>query len=231
MIRAHHGPDQYERLSSIVERREHETAWQSLRRILMNQDLSSLNSILDRTWGDLSKATGEPRHPYRLGQFATVVAGRGVDVRTVVLRQVDRGKRQLRFFADGRSEKIAEIATDSRVAWVFYDPMLRVQLRWWGQATAVMDGAVVDDAWAGLNATQREEFTCTASPGTILGEGWDRPETPPKRLALDEARKWFCVVEVTVQRLDWLMLDAAGHMRARFELGDGAEPAASWVVP
>ncbi len=197
----------------------------------MNENVFTLTSILDRSWRDLAMAIGEPRHPFRLGQFATVVPDRGVDVRTVVLRRVDRDLRQLWFYSDRRSDKIAEIAADPRVSWMFYDPMMRVQLRWSGRAQAILDGEIIEECWTGLNGTQREEFMHAASPGTILAGGVEGPTVSANRRSVEEASAWFCVIEVTVSRLDWLKLDVSGHLRARFDWNSSGESVADWVVP
>ncbi|HPF41789.1 MAG TPA: pyridoxamine 5'-phosphate oxidase family protein [Phycisphaerae bacterium] len=192
---------------------------------------SNLESILHQSWSDLEKATGEPNHPCRLGQLATVHAERGVAVRTVVLRRVDRHARRILCFADARSEKIHEIEADPRVAWLSYDSMMRMQIRWSGRANVIFDGDIVDDCWAKLNETQRDEYACAASPGTVLKEGWDRPGTPPVRLSAEEARRWFCLIEVCVNRLDWLQLNPTGHLRARFKWEPTGTLHSTWVVP
>lgn len=197
----------------------------------MADDDSRLESLLDRAWTDLDRATGEPNHPCRLGQLGTVHAERGIAMRTVVLRKVNRRERRIWCFADSRSDKIHEIEADPRVAWLAYDPMMRVQLRWSGRASVVVEGDLVDACWAALNETQRDEYAYAASPGTVLREGWDRPETPPKRLSPEEARRWFCLIEVTVSRLDWLQLNPTGHLRARFKWDSSGELLAAWVVP
>ncbi|MCB9854420.1 MAG: pyridoxamine 5'-phosphate oxidase family protein [Phycisphaerales bacterium] len=192
---------------------------------------SKLEKLLQSTWTDLEKATGEPNHPCRLGQIATVHSERGVAVRTVVLRKVDRHGRRLWCFADSRSDKIHEIEADPRVAWLSYDSMMRVQLRLSGRASVVTEGDIVDTSWASLNDTQRDEFACAASPGTVLKEGWDRPETPPNRLSAAEARRWFCLIEIFVGRVDWLQLNPTGHLRARFKWDGAGDLHSAWVVP
>lgn len=197
----------------------------------MADDHSKLDAIVDRAWSDLEKATGEPGHPYRLGELATVHPERGVAARTVVLRRVDRAGRRFWCFADRRSDKILEIEADPRIAWVSFDPMMRIQLRWSGRARVVVDGELVDASWAGMNDTQRDEYACAASPGTVLNEGWDRPETPPKRVAPQEARQWFCMIEILVERLDWLALNPVGHQRARFKWDSSGAMRSAWVAP
>lgn len=197
----------------------------------MTEDDSKLDAILQRAWTDLEKATGEPNHPFRLGQLATVHPDRGVAVRTVVLRKVDRNARCIWCFADHRSDKIVEIEADPRIAWVSYDPMMRVQLRWSGCAAIVVTDALVDASWASLNDTQRDEYSRAASPGSVLSDGWDRPETPPTRLSEEEARRGFCMIEIRVARLDWLQLNPTGHVRARFHWEASGELRSAWVVP
>ena len=50
----------------------------------------------------------------------------------------------------------------------------------------------------------------------------------PTEAELEPARGNFAVLLVTLEELDWLHLDHAGHRRARFDLGSGV---GQFVVP
>jgi hypothetical protein len=59
------------------------------------------------------------------------------------------------------------------------------------------------------------------------------PVPAPPPAPQDEAAGWahFAVVTLRVEALDWLLLDAAGHRRARFAWDEAGALAAGWIAP
>ena len=75
----------------------------------------------EEIWKTLVRATVDKKHPWRVVGFST--AGlKGPQVRSVILRAVNTDSHQLVFYTDRRSQKMADIAHDSRVALLFWNP-------------------------------------------------------------------------------------------------------------
>ncbi len=165
----------------------------------------------------------------RHGGFHTpVVASVGPDglpeVRTVVLRNAARDRAELTFHTDRRSPKIAQLKTQPRVQWLFYDAHARTQLRIDAFAEIFADGPVKEARWEASHPMSRECYRVALPPSTEV----DRPESIPE--PLPDGHEHFSVVRTRVVSIDWLYLHHEGHRRARFDYGE-AGIRASWLVP
>jgi pyridoxamine 5'-phosphate oxidase len=187
-----------------------------------------LAGSLAEAWALLVRGAADRRHPFHTPQVATIGEDGAPALRTVVLRGVEPSARRLRFHTDARSRKVRELAADPRVALHAYHPAAKIQLRLSGTATLHRDDAVADAAWAATRPFSRTCYRLAAAPGTAaddphaaLAEAGDGPEA---------GREAFVAVTVTVERMEFLFLAAAGHRRALFEW-QGEALAARWLVP
>lgn len=132
-------------------------------------------------------------------------------------RDVNLERQVLRFFTDGRSQKVAQINQRPKGTLVFYSHATFTQLRAQCELRVVPD---VADTWKTLEGTSlARDYMTTLAPGSIL-EGQDNSYT-------QEAH--FSIIEARVLSLDWLELNPhEGHRRAIFR--DGNQDA-KWVVP
>ena len=80
-------------------------------------------------------------------QAATLGVDGAPKVRTIVLRQVNRADRVLSFHTDARSEKVAELCRDPRIALVANDLDALVQIRVEGAASICDDEAQRRAVW------------------------------------------------------------------------------------
>jgi hypothetical protein len=189
---------------------------------------NDLAGTLAEAWAMLVRGAADRRHPFHTLQVATIGEDGAPSVRTVVLRAAAPGERTLRFHTDSRSRKARELAADPRVALHAYHPAAKIQLRLSGTATLHRDDAMADSAWAATRPFSRACYRLAAAPGTAV----DDPDA-----ALAEAgsgpeagREVFVAVTVSVARLEFLFLAAAGHRRALFAWrGEALE--ARWLVP
>lgn len=183
-------------------------------------------ALLRLIWGRLAAGADGPGHPFHAPCLATAGPA-GPDARTVVLRRVDEVGRLLVCHTDIRSPKAAAIAGDARVAWVFYDPLQRVQLRVRGRASLHADDAVAEADWAAMGSRRRRDYVAAVPPGTVL------PAQTVSALGAaesDSARANFLVLACRVEHLDWLVLDEPVHRRARFDW-DGRGWRHAWIAP
>lgn len=138
----------------------------------------------------------------------------------MVLRTVDHAAHTIAFHTDRRAAKVAAIAASPRVAVAAWDAPL--QLRLHGAATIVTAGAARDAAWAAAGAGSRD-YASTAPPGTVVAD-------PAADAGDGDGRANFAVLEIVVDRFEWLELARGGHRRAAY-VRDGAAWRGGWLVP
>lgn len=187
-----------------------------------------LGATLSEAWRLLARGVADRRH----GFHHPVLATSGIDgrprARTVILRGVDAAARTLRFHTDARSEKVAEMAREERVALHFYDGGAKAQVRIEGSATIHADDAVADAAWAGSRPLSRACYGTEPAPGLAIAAA--QAFTLPPEGETDAGRANFRAVVVRAECLEWLWLAHGGHRRALFPFGT-ATAQAQWLVP
>lgn len=176
-------------------------------------------------WQHLEQAAVDPDASLRWPVVATVGVD-GPSARLMVLRAVDRDARTLSFYTDRRAAKAVELASDSRIALTGYDASSQLQLRLQGIGY-LLTGSSAAARWHTIGDSGRRAYATTQAPGSRL----DRPGSGlPEQVLTADAQANFAVLEVIVDQLEWLLLAASGHRRARYEhiggMWDG-----SWRVP
>lgn len=197
---------------------------------------SALSGLHDFVWSVMAAGVRESGHPWSYGSVSTVA--KRVDgsfsprSRIVILRGVDPTSRSLDFYTDVRSAKVDEIFAASSVSWLFYDVESKIQLRLEGTAE-VVQGAIADAAWSATPLASRAAYLSITRPGNRASS-----ETPPdvsdRSTSLEDSERGrlsFRVVRTTVQRIDWLYLRGAGHVRAEIEYDPTGTPSVTWLVP
>lgn len=196
----------------------------------MNDDLRALWAGI---WDGLVSGVAQGDHPFHLGVLATSTPD-GVRQRTVVLRAADADAWRLRCHTDARAAKVAEIAADPRVGWLFYDADRRVQLRVDGRAVVRTAGDDVDDAWRTTPLLSRRAYLgdAPADPRADPATGLPHPLTTrePTEAESEQGRERFAIVDVRVEAIDWLSIRFSGHLRARFTRDDDGIDA-TWLTP
>jgi hypothetical protein len=166
--------------------------------------------VLAQAWSLLETGCADPAHGCHWPVLATVALDGSADARTVVLRAVDRGARELSVHSDARAGKLAQLRANAQACLVFHEPSARTQLRASGPMRIHEGDEAAAQAWAALRPQSRS-----------LYDGFAR----------------FALLRLQVVALDWLLLDPAGHRRARFRwaavAGEGDDPVreAAWVEP
>jgi hypothetical protein len=199
------------------------------------QRVTELEAVFDRVWTRVEGGAREPGHPFRTPTIATASAD-GPAARTVVLRDADRETRRLAFHTDRQSEKVRALREMPRVAWHWWDPSAREQVRLRGTATVHADDAVADAMWddqspASLAVHVREVPSGTPldAPRDALGKAVR--SDPITRDDVAPGREHFAVVRTVVDSADWLHLHPDGHYRARFRCPPEEAVEGTWVAP
>ncbi len=194
----------------------------------------TLDDVLSRSWRMLVEGAKRTRHPFHTPVLSTS-GHRGSDLRTVVLRSVDPDARELICHTDLRSAKCAQIGRDPRVSWLFYDARAKVQLRIGGIAEVHSGDPLALERWRASPVRSRRCYGVVPGPGTPVGRadsGLSEPYTE-RAPTLEESDPWaehFAVLRTRVDTMEWLYLQARGHLRARFEWSDD-KLASTWLIP
>ncbi|WP_175732677.1 pyridoxamine 5'-phosphate oxidase family protein [Burkholderia ambifaria] len=191
----------------------------------------SLTQTYDRLWSCLESGVGTQRSPFTMMQAATLGLDGAPKVRTIVLRQVSRADRLLAFHTDARSEKVAELRRDPRIAVVANDLDALVQIRAEGVASICDDEAQRRLTWQSSRPHTLLLYRAPLRPGTPIESPEEAHVTPsPSDAPTDDGYRNFCLVHVTVTRIDWLELARGGHRRAIFDLNDDGYEG-RWIAP
>lgn len=189
------------------------TMWQT-------DSLTELESLI---WTTLGRAVADAHHPWSLPTVGSQSAT-GPDLRTLVLRHVDRPWRRLVAFSDSRADKISQWRADPRTAWHFYDHRQRVQLRLRGISVIEQGNDYARRLWEQVPEANRAHYRTMGVPGTPI------PTPAEGHIFAPGGVENFAAIVTTVNALDWLWLAPAGHRRACFEWQDGIWQQ-TWTVP
>ena len=178
----------------------------------------TLKGIEARVWAELSLAANDRLHPWRWATLATIGTDGQADARLVVVREADAELRELIFFTDARSPKVAQLAQHPLGTLVMWSATLGWQLRLKVLLSVETCGLAVSSRWATLKLTPAaQDYLSPLAPGSVI----EQPE--PER----SSREYFAVVTAQVQAIDWLSLDRDSPRRARFAHGHRS----CWLQP
>jgi len=179
--------------------------------------IDSLALIETQVWHELELAARQPGHEWRTMALATI-EGDIAQARTVVLREVDSAARELVFFTDARSSKVAQIQARPVGTLLCWSSRISWQLRLRVHLDVQTAGLKVSSRWARLKLTpSAQDYLSPLPPGSPVAERYE-----PERAT----RSHFAVVTARVLSTDWMELHADGHRRACFG-PDGAQ----WLQP
>ena len=201
-------------------------------------------AVADTIWHLLVQATSQ-RTAFTTMQLATLNERRSPSLRTVIIRRVNEATRSLVFITDTASAKVREIRQHPAVALTGYDAEGMQQLRLEGVASIVSNEKRRNEFWRTLAPHTHVLYRSHLVPGTPIAHPDDafvtRAEAPldspaeqseNSEVPLDstEAPPRFALVDVRIERVDWLQLGTSPHRR--FQLHSSAEGVTgTWVVP
>jgi hypothetical protein len=192
-----------------------------------------MQDILDRAWALLAGGAnaGKERSPFTMAQVATSGLDGAPKIRTIVLRQVDRDRHTVTFHTDIRSEKIAELKRDARIALVGCDLDAGLQIRLEGVAGIVDRGERKEAIWNSSRPRTLILYRAPLRPGTRIESPDDAHLRPDDGDAGQAAGiENFCLVDIEVSKIDYLDLSPGGHIRARF-IRDADSWHGAWIAP
>ena len=196
---------------------------------------ATLESIEADCWARILRGALSAKDDYHQPVVATIAQGVS-SLRTVVLRKVWPDQKALAFHSDARSGKVADLAANPNISWLFYSPRHRVQIRLGGRARVETDSELVQAHWDKAAQRSVKCYLTTDPPGTPAPEatsGWplvfeERDPSPDEN---EVGRAHFAMVITEVRWMEWLWLNHKGHRRARFVYDDKGGFEATWLVP
>ena len=126
-----------------------------------------------------------------------------------------------------------ELLNNDSIGALFYDPSTRVQIRINGKAILHFNNEMTSEAWQKTTLSSRRCYLTQASPSSfsaIPTSGLtENIEQEKFTLAESEAgAKYFGIVSIQVESMEWLWLNHAGHRRAFFDYINNNN---SWMIP
>ncbi|GAB4401664.1 MAG: hypothetical protein OHK0053_24710 [Microscillaceae bacterium] len=203
--------------------------------VWINDTAFTLAELEKHLWNLLFRAAVQKKEAFHKPTLGTISA-EGPSLRTLVLREVDAGKKILLAHTDRRSPKVSEIQADPRIHWHFYDERRGFQLRLSGKAFLHAEDSLWEAQWAKTNPGSRKVYASLIAPGqpseepaSGLPPGWDEGRLSEEESELGKPN--FMVIRSEISALDWLFLDARGHRRAVFRYHEGQLRSAQWLIP
>lgn len=198
-----------------------------------SESVPDLSSVLEECWVRFEHGASDTGAAYHLPAIATIEEDAPA-LRVVVLRAAHATHRTLVCHTDRRSAKFAQLNAKDDMAWLFYDPQDKVQIRAVGHATIHLDDAEADARWA-LSTTLARRCYLGQPPGAEAAEATsglpaEFQHRPPSVAESEAGRGNFAAISCTIARIDWLHLHIHGHRRAQFEFEDG-NWRSRWVMP
>ena len=193
-----------------------------------------MDELLNRIWSHLEAGAnaGAKRSPFTMLQAATTGVDGAPKVRTVVLRQVARERYAVSFHTDVRSEKVAELRRDARIALVACDYEAGVQIRLEGMAMIVDDPDERLAVWNSSRPRTLILYRAPLRPGTPV-ESPSQAYAPSGTVEAGQMAGFenFCLVSVILTKIEFLDLSShEGHVRKLFTR-DGDEWRGGWIAP
>jgi len=191
----------------------------------------------EEVWGLITAGVTNRNSPSHMPVIGTVDALGVPQMRVMILRNVSREERTLRFHTDSRSTKTEQLHHNAATSVLIYDPAAKVQIRISGKTQFSSQGDVANTAWSTSTPFARRCYMAEAAPGTPIAEPSSGLPTwiegkQPDEAQLADYRENFAALLVKVETIEWLYLANAGHRRARWHWDAGQNVwAGCWLIP
>jgi len=182
---------------------------------MMEYVIKEPEDILKNEWRLLTSAIKDAKHSYHIFSISTI-KNNHPELRTVVLREVNKHEKSISFHSDRRSPKYQQLIINNNVSALFYDPSLRVQLRMKGKASPVKDKDIHKNIWDDMNKASKQCYQ-----GEIAPSGYLRNNNLINKLSKNDSLdsnhgfENFVRVRIKISEIDVLMLHHLGHRRLK----------------
>ena len=198
---------------------------------------NDLEASFAEAWNIVEAGVTNRKSPAHTPTVGTVDTDGTPQLRIMILREVSRDRRTLRFHTDARSDKIAQLQQGAATSVLVYDAAAKAQIRLSGRAQIAAQGNVADTAWSGSTAFARRCYMAEAAPGTPIAQPssglpeWIEGKQPEEDQLVDY-RGNFAALLFQADSIEWLYLANAGHRRARWRWDQTQNLwLGNWLVP
>ena len=190
--------------------------------MVMDNKLETLENVRENISYNLSEGVKNRKSDFRT--FTLCSHGIYPTGRTVVLRGYDSLTNILTFHTNSHADKIKDINENPYVCCVFYSKSLKIQIRCFGYAEINHKNTRSIASWNNMNDMSKECYFQNPPPGTQIKSYNDFSKT-----IFSSVSDNFCVVDVKLEKLDWLFLKREGHRRANIFINN--KESDTWVSP
>jgi general stress protein 26 len=191
-----------------------------------------LEDVGDRAWTGLARGADDPAHPLHLLTLATVSVDGRPSARLMVNRGADGERGLVWFHTDAASPKTSELRANPWACVVGWDGASGVELRLAGSVALRTDDAVADrhwEQWSRQALWVYEQGTASGAPGAQPDLRLPRDREQIAHRLTARSRAGFVVVEVRVETVDWLEVEAGGSVQRRAVMRRSEGWEARWV--
>lgn len=184
--------------------------------------LETLENVRDSIDASLAEGVKNRKSDFRTFTFCTskdVPAGR-----TVVLRGYDVKNGIITLHSNINAEKIIELNDNPNTCCVFYSRTKKIQIRCFGKGEVNNNNTRSSQAWNKMSDMSKECYFQNPNPGKAIKKYDDFS----KNITNEESNA-FAVIDIQIQKIDWLYLKREGHRRAYIFINEPSKD--TWVSP
>lgn len=199
--------------------------------------LNDLRLSLAEAWMLLGRGSKDRKSPLHMPCIGTISPTGLPRQRIMIVREVCKENRFLRFHTDNRTDKVSDIADGASISVLGYHPGAKIQLRLSGTARIETDSPAADKAWQETSLYGKRCYLAnpgpgTPSPGPISGLSADLEGRKPGAEEVLPGRSNFAILLAEIDKIEWLYLAHTGHRRARFSWDEETDNwNGEWLVP
>ena len=132
-----------------------------------NNYLLDLDNAEKKIWQLLLQGTANKKSSFHCPTLSTL-GEQGVNLRTLILRQVIVSTRSLIFFTDNRSKKVLDIKFNENVVLHIYDSKNKLQIQLYGKAVVEKYTKNAKTTWQNLNNFSKKNYMSLLPPGSKI---------------------------------------------------------------
>ena len=196
-----------------------------------------LDLSFEEAWNLVEAGITNRNSPAHTPTVGTVDQTGTPQLRIMILRNLSRGNRAIRFHTDARSIKVEQIRQNPAASVLIYDPSAKVQIRLSGKASLSLTDDTADAAWMGSTPFARRCYMAEAAPGTAMPHPssglpeWIQGKQPEEEQLVDY-RSNFAALSIKIESIEWLYLANVGHRRARWQFIEADNSwQGTWLLP
>jgi pyridoxamine 5'-phosphate oxidase len=191
------------------------------------EEAATLEALEEAIWAALTDGSKNNHSGFRFLHLASVNAANEAETRTVVLREVYSSKQIIQIHTDARSEKIKQIQHNPIVSVSVYDKETRVQLRLKGRCEIFHNDELTTSILQNISPEAKRTYGLTIHE-TLKNQ---KNQQLHAEYHPESVRNNFVVLQLSIEKINFLHLGEAYHTAAVFEYHEGKLMSKAWQTP